>query len=123
MHPLRQVLERRQVVDGLHRIPELGALEVRIDEQAAALVVAAHPRGTLAEADVGDRLQRYGPAAGGGHRQVLQRRQALAAFLQQADADRHLPIRQRELGAVLIQVTEGRDADGLADALDRHAEL
>ena len=40
--------------------------------------------------DVGDRLERYRPAAGGGHRQVLECREVAAAVRRQAHADRHL---------------------------------
>ena len=118
-----QVLQRRQVIDRLHRGAELGTLEIRVNEQAPALVVAAHARRSLTERDVGHRLEWHGGAARGGHRQVLECREALAAFLEEAHADRHLAVGQRELGAVLVQVAEGRDADGLADALDRDSEL
>ncbi len=73
--PWGRVLQGGQGVDLLHRLAQLHAVQVGLERHAAALVVAAHARGALAERDIRDRLQRHRAARRGGHRQILERRQ------------------------------------------------
>ena len=62
----------------LSAVPSSTSLRSATEREAARLVVAADARRPLAEADVGDRLERHGGAGGGGHRQVLERREVAA---------------------------------------------
>ncbi len=57
-----------------------------------------------AEADLGHDAQRHRAAVRGRHRQVLDGRKIAPRILRQHHADRHLPIGQREFGAVLVDV-------------------
>src|SRR6202034_3753704 len=96
---------------------------IRLEEGAPALIVSPDRRGALAEAQIGDRLQRHRAARGGWNRKILEGGQIAPRAVDQAHPDRDLPVRERELRPVLRQIAERRDADGLADALHAHAEL
>ncbi len=81
-------------------------IQIGIQLDAPALVVALYATGSLTEADVGHRLQRHGAAARCRHRQVLQGGKVAPGTLDQAHPDGNLPIGQGELGAVLRQIPQ-----------------
>jgi hypothetical protein len=110
------MLQRRQLIDLCPDIAFLHArCEIRSNCQTANLVRSLNGRRAGAEADVRDDLSGTEPPS----------KSAPAGFpastvapgvLGQGNLDRHLAVRQREFGAVLLDVAEGRDADRLARA-------
>ena len=122
-YPVGQLCDLWQGVDLGERRTDLDAVEVRLDDDASALVITADGRGAAAEGDLCHRFERHRPARRGAHGKVLEGRKVAARTLEQTDADRHLPLGQRELRGVLRQIAQRRDADGLTDRGDRHPEF
>ena len=119
-----KVLDRRQGLDLLHRVAgDDPGREIGADRGAAALVVAFDLARPGAEADLGDMLERHRAAAGGRHRQILDGREVSPRVFGQGDPDRHLAVGQREFGAVLVDVAQGRDPDRLAERRGGHSEV
>ena len=63
------------------------------------------------------------PACAGRHREVLYRREATTRFFTEHGPDHDLPVVQRKLRAVLIDVADCRDTDRRAERLRRHTEF
>ena len=122
-HALRKIRQGGQGTDLLHGRAELYAVQIGLQPHAAALVVAADCGGAVTEADIRNLLERHSAAGCGRHGEILQGGQVAAGLFDEAHADRNLPVRERELGAVLVDVAQCSDADRLADARDGDAEL
>ena len=122
LHALRQIAERRQA--GKNRVlVDHARREIGADQDAPLLIDALDDGRASAEIDVRDHAQRDRAAARGRHRHVLDGRQIAARILGQHDADRYLPVRQREAGAALVDFTLGRNPDRLAHRRSGHAHV
>src|SRR5438309_2539905 len=117
VHPLnalREVLDRGQLIDLRPDVAfhDSGG-KVGADRQPAKLIRTADRRRPGAEADRGDRLERYGTAVRRGNRQVFERRDVAPIAIREGDLNWYLTVRQREFGTVLLDVAERGDADSL----------
>ncbi|PAV92959.1 hypothetical protein WR25_17537 [Diploscapter pachys] len=97
--------------------------KVRAHRDAALLVDAVDLRRPRTQADIGDQAERHRSARLRRDRQVLNRRQLGPRALIERNADRHLAIGQAEARRILVDVTQGRDADRAGQGLRRHAQI
>jgi hypothetical protein len=100
----------------------LAAAELDVKGDVAAAVEPVNLRRPAVHADAGHMAQRH-RAVAAGHGQARQRCQVSAHRIRQLDPDRHLPLRQVELGQAGVVIASGSDPHRLADGRSRHAEV
>ncbi len=117
------MLHHRQGLDGFRRIAERGTRDkVRFHPGLPLAVIARDADGTFAEAYVGERDQGHPHAALRRHAKLFENLPIRARLFVEQHADRDRPAAGFELCKRRADIADGRDPDGLRQALGRYAQ-